>query len=112
MGQCTSKPAEQDCRAAIEGRVLRPNVITLNPSYQGDDAAPVGSNGFSLVGIPLWFLLRFIQEHGGRAAFEGKTTTQVNEMFVQPETAGIKASYVELLRRSGRADATGTARGS
>ena len=61
------------------------------------------------MGLPLWFLLRFIEEHGGRSAFEGKTTTQVNELIVQPETAGIKASYVELLWRSDRADATGIA---
>ena len=66
-------------------------------------------NAFSLVGVSAGFLLEFIKDHGGRAAFEGKTTTQVNELVVQPESKDLQASYCELLRRSGKADRTGTA---
>ena len=73
------------------------------------DNGSIDPNAFSLVGVSAGFLLEFIDEHGGRAAFEGKTTTQVNELVVQPETKDLQASYCELLRRSGKADRTGTA---
>jgi hypothetical protein len=87
---------------------LRPNTISLTAPQAGDSSSP-DPNAFSLVGVSAGFLLEFIDERGGRAAFEGKTTTQVNELVVQPETSIVQASYCELLRRSGKADRTGTA---
>lgn len=49
-------------------------------------------------GIRLSYYTQFIEENGGRSAFEGLTTTQVCEQMVKPATSSIQSSYCNLLR--------------
>jgi hypothetical protein len=56
------------------------------------------------------YVWEFIAQHGGRAALEGLTTTQVCELFLKPATEAHKCSMCEVLRLSGREDLTGVAR--
>ena len=73
-------------------------MTTSNPSQE-----------FSLVGVKASHLQRFVADHGGRVFFEKKTTTDVCELIIKPETSGIQDSYCELLRQTGRGDETGVA---
>jgi hypothetical protein len=52
-------------------------------------------------GVKLSYVFEFLNQHGGRKAFEGLTTTDVNFKFVKPDTASQEVSYCELLKLEG-----------
>jgi tetratricopeptide (TPR) repeat protein len=69
----------------------------------------MSSPPFSLLGVRLAFFDEFIQSNGGRAAFVGKTTTDVNTSFLVPATAASKLSMCDQLVSLGRCDVVGKA---
>jgi tetratricopeptide (TPR) repeat protein len=64
---------------------------------------------FSLLGVTLAFFEEFISTHGGRSAFLGKTTTDVNTTFLVPATSATKISMCDQLISIGRTDVVGKA---
>lgn len=64
---------------------------------------------FSITGVCVSFIARFIDEHGGRKAFEGLTTTNVCETIIKPATFALQTSYCEMLERRGEGGLTGPA---
>jgi hypothetical protein len=64
---------------------------------------------FSLLGVKLAFFDEFISKNGGRAAFHGMTTTDVNSSFLVPETRATKLSMCDQLVSQGRSDVVGKA---
>ena len=99
MGLCLSKPAV-DSGGNAAGR----------SSLVGNPVEEVSGLKFSSVGMKAKYVWEFIAQHGGRAALEGLTPTQVCELFLKPATEAHKCSMCEVLRLSGREDLTGVAR--
>ena len=64
---------------------------------------------FSLLGVSLAYFEEFIASNGGRAAFLGKTTTDVNTAFLVPATSASKLSMCDQLILHGRTDVVGKA---
>ena len=56
---------------------------------------------FNEHGVKVSVLLDFIDLCGGREVLAGLTTTQVNEIFLQPMTSALNDSYCRLLLESG-----------
>ena len=51
-----------------------------------------------LDGITIKAIADFIEDHGGKEAFEGKTTTDVNNLIQKPLTQELKVSYCKYLK--------------
>ena len=72
----------------------------------GSKAAGVGPSALAArpEGLKASFLLQFIERNGGRGKFMKSTCAAVVEKMILPQTAHLKSSYCELLRRQGKAD--------
>ena len=80
---------------------LRPVNLTAAPAQAA--IHPTDPDWFDPLGLPLACILEFIDRNGGRAVFDGLTTSQVKRRFIMPETAATKRSLCDQLRCSGDA---------
>ncbi len=60
------------------------------------DELPWDPDELPRLGIKVSFLPQFIQECGGRAAFDGLNAHQVCETFIKPHTMKAQSSYCTI----------------
>ena len=70
----------------------------------GCGASAVAPKGRRIEGFKANALLTFIERNGGRGKFTTSTTATIAERMIGPQTLHLKSSFLELLRRQGKAE--------
>lgn len=70
----------------------------------GCGASTIAPKGRRVEGLRASALLTFIERNGGRGKFTTSTTAAIAERMIGPQTLHLKASFLELLRRQGKAE--------
>jgi hypothetical protein len=65
------------------------------------DDVPLGDDSFPMVGCSISLMVDFVEEHGGKQAFDGLTTHDVKNLFVLPATAVTQQSLCQQLQARG-----------
>ena len=77
-----------------------PSAPSMTRSAAAASAAPPLLPG-GLIGVSLAGFRAFVEAHGGRRAFVGKTTNDVKHAFVLPYTEVLQRSYAEVVHAAG-----------
>jgi hypothetical protein len=58
---------------------------------------PISNTSYPLDGVTIHQMNNFVEECGGKGAFKGKTTEEVNKLIQKPITLSKKVSYCNYL---------------
>ena len=65
------------------------------------DDVPLDDDSFPMVGCSIALMVDFVEEHGGKQAFDGLTTDDVKNRFVLAATAATQQSLCQQRQASG-----------